>query len=107
VHAVLAFGACAGVGAGADLLSHECTFGADMGEKAHIAQHSTAPMAGAAASLALPPRMSRMMLASRFRCMMISLRTPAVSGLACKVRCTHATQHGEARMHACMHVIVC
>ena len=37
----------AGVGAGADLLSHECTFGADMGEKARIAQHSTAPMAGA------------------------------------------------------------
>ena len=37
----------AGVGQGADLLSHEATFTADMREKAHIAQHSTAPMAGA------------------------------------------------------------
>ncbi|EIE27077.1 Metallo-hydrolase/oxidoreductase [Coccomyxa subellipsoidea C-169] len=35
------------VGQGADLLSHEATFTADMREKAHIAQHSTAPMAGA------------------------------------------------------------
>ncbi|BDA44477.1 Zinc phosphodiesterase ELAC protein 1 [Coccomyxa sp. Obi] len=35
------------VGEGADLLSHEATFTADMREKAHIAQHSTAPMAGA------------------------------------------------------------
>ncbi len=35
------------MGEGADLLSHEATFTADMREKAHIAQHSTAPMAGA------------------------------------------------------------
>jgi ribonuclease BN (tRNA processing enzyme) len=35
------------VGQGADVLSHEATFTADMREKAHIAQHSTAPMAGA------------------------------------------------------------
>ena len=34
------------MGAGADLLSHECTFGGDMWEKARVAQHSTAPMAG-------------------------------------------------------------
>ncbi len=40
-------GCIAGVGEGADLLSHEATFTADMREKAHIAQHSTAPMAGA------------------------------------------------------------
>lgn len=35
------------MGHGADLLSHEATFTADMRDKAHIAQHSTAPMAGA------------------------------------------------------------
>lgn len=44
---VSGLGWIAGVGQGADLLSHEATFTADMREKAHIAQHSTAPMAGA------------------------------------------------------------
>lgn len=32
---------------GADLLAHEATFAAGMESKAHKAQHSTAPMAGA------------------------------------------------------------
>ena len=32
---------------GADMVSHECTFSAGMEKKAHLAQHSTAPMAGA------------------------------------------------------------
>ncbi len=32
---------------GADLVSHEATFSAGMEKKAHVAQHSTAPMAGA------------------------------------------------------------
>lgn len=35
-----------GIGAGCDLLSHEATFAAGMEEKAGIAQHSTAHMAG-------------------------------------------------------------
>lgn len=34
-------------GMGADLVSHEATFSAGMERKAHVAQHSTAPMAGA------------------------------------------------------------
>jgi hypothetical protein len=34
-------------GYGADMLSHEATFTADMRDKAYIAQHSTATMAGA------------------------------------------------------------
>ena len=38
---------CAGSGMGADLVSHEATFSAGMEKKAHVAQHSTAPMAGA------------------------------------------------------------
>ncbi len=36
----------AGPGMGADLVSHEATFAAGMEKKAHVAQHSTAPMAG-------------------------------------------------------------
>ena len=32
---------------GADMVSHECTFAAGMEKKAYVAQHSTAPMAGA------------------------------------------------------------
>lgn len=35
-----------GLGMGADLLAHEATFAAGMENKAHKAQHSTAPMAG-------------------------------------------------------------
>lgn len=38
---------CAGVGRGADLLSHEATFSKEMAPKAAIAKHSTAAMAGA------------------------------------------------------------
>ena len=37
----------AGVGRGADLLSHEATFSKEMAPKAAIAKHSTAAMAGA------------------------------------------------------------
>ncbi|KAL0049373.1 hypothetical protein WJX82_000641 [Trebouxia sp. C0006] len=39
--------AIVGPGMGADLVSHEATFSAGMEKKAHVAQHSTAPMAGA------------------------------------------------------------
>lgn len=37
----------ADAGMGADMVSHECTFAAGMEKKAYVAQHSTAPMAGA------------------------------------------------------------
>ncbi|DBA90517.1 TPA: hypothetical protein ACH3X1_003776 [Trebouxia sp. C0004] len=39
--------AIVGPGMGADLVSHEATFSAGMEKKAYVAQHSTAPMAGA------------------------------------------------------------
>ena len=37
---------CAGPGYGADLVSHEATFSEGMEQKAMVAQHSTARMAG-------------------------------------------------------------
>jgi len=43
----VSLGCLAGPGMGADLVSHEATFSAGMEKKAHVAQHSTAPMAGA------------------------------------------------------------
>ena len=62
-----------GPGAGADLLSHECTFSDEEEAKARIAMHSTASMAGAFAARLRASRMVSTISIERVQSAMYSL----------------------------------
>jgi hypothetical protein len=85
-----------GPGAGADVLSHECTFSNEDADKARVAMHSTAAMAGAFAARLQARRLVLTHFSGRYKTTGSARNSAALADESnnTQVRCRHCLPEG-------------